>query len=74
MLLATSAQSHIFPEIRVDSIKLIDVFLDVFPEVVTSEGTNGHANRVMQGYMGLLVGNAPTSESSTSLYTKEYKV
>ena len=34
MLFTTSALSHIFPEIRIDAVRLLDVLLGVIPEVV----------------------------------------
>ncbi|KAG8819817.1 hypothetical protein FRC19_009501 [Serendipita sp. 401] len=58
MLYVTSALTHIFPEIRVDTIKLLDILLDVCPAIVVSPGPTGHADRVLQGYLSLLVGDA----------------
>ncbi len=34
MLFTTSALSHIFPEIRIDAVRLLDVLLGIIPEVV----------------------------------------
>ncbi|PVG03212.1 hypothetical protein CPB86DRAFT_779565 [Serendipita vermifera] len=63
MLFTTSAQTHIFPEIRVDAIKVLDLLLDVIPEVVVSQGSSGHGVRVLTGYLGLLVSTSSRSET-----------
>ena len=34
MLFTTSALSHIFPEIRIDAVRLLEVLLGIIPEVV----------------------------------------
>ncbi|KAG8811998.1 hypothetical protein FRC17_002243, partial [Serendipita sp. 399] len=62
MLYVTSALTHIFPEIRIDAIKILDILLDVCPGIVMSSGPNGHAHRVLQGYLGLLVGDVMRSD------------
>ncbi|KZS93404.1 hypothetical protein SISNIDRAFT_485656 [Sistotremastrum niveocremeum HHB9708] len=68
LLFTTSAQSHIFPEIRVDAVKLVDILLDIAPDAVCKgwesvvgpnssalSGTEGHAGqRVLDGCLGLL--------------------
>jgi pre-rRNA-processing protein IPI1 len=66
LLFTTSAQTHIFPEIRIDAIRFLDLFLDIIPETVVvgwteSGGTQGHSHggRVLQGYLGIL--NAGTT-------------
>ncbi|ETW87294.1 hypothetical protein HETIRDRAFT_59338 [Heterobasidion irregulare TC 32-1] len=62
LLFTTSAQTHIFPEIRVDAIRFLDLFLDLIPEVVVSgwkDGKGGHGRRVLEGYLGIL--NAGTT-------------
>ncbi|KIM34209.1 hypothetical protein M408DRAFT_60449 [Serendipita vermifera MAFF 305830] len=76
LLFTTSAQSHIFPEIRVDAIHILNVLLDVVPAEVTSKGTSGHGSRVLQGYCNLLVGGSSKNEtdavniSATTLSTQ----
>ncbi|KAI0094749.1 hypothetical protein BDY19DRAFT_1038840 [Irpex rosettiformis] len=62
LLFTTSAQTHIFPEIRIDAIRFLDLCLEVIPEVVIEGwevGFNGHGRRVMEGYLGIL--NAGTA-------------
>ncbi|CAG7847329.1 SubName: Full=Uncharacterized protein {ECO:0000313/EMBL:CCA67682.1} [Serendipita indica DSM 11827] len=66
MLFATSAQTHIFPEIRIDAIKFMTVLLSVCPEMVISRGPSGHSQRVLHGYLSLLVGNVGAKDSSAT--------
>ena len=40
MLFTTSALSHIFPEIRVDAVRFLDIFLSLIPQVVVSGWTD----------------------------------
>ena len=54
LLYTTSAQTHIFPEIRVDAVQLLDILLRVVPECVVLRGPSDHGERVLQGYLGLL--------------------
>ncbi|KAG6884745.1 hypothetical protein C0993_008535 [Termitomyces sp. T159_Od127] len=57
LLFTTSAQTHIFPEIRIDAIRFIDLFLEHIPRAVTVglvEDLNGHGLRVLEGYLGIL--------------------
>jgi pre-rRNA-processing protein IPI1 len=57
LLFVTSAQTHIFPEIRVDAVRFLDVFLDRIPEIVVtgwSDAASAHGARVLDGYLGLL--------------------
>ncbi|KAL4242182.1 Pre-rRNA-processing protein IPI1 [Abortiporus biennis] len=57
LLFTTSAQTHIFPEIRVDAVRFLDLYLEHIPTVVTqgwAQGTSGHGKRVLEGYIGLL--------------------
>lgn len=60
LLFATSAQTHIFPEIRLDAIRFLDIFLEHIPHAVV-EGwdgdSSGHGARLLEGYLGFL--NAP---------------
>lgn len=57
LLFTTSAQTHIFPEIRVDAVRFLDLFLQHIPEAVTNgwiEGGDGHGKRVLEAYLGIL--------------------
>lgn len=65
ILFTTSAQTHIFLEIRIDAIRFLDLFLDVVPDAVISDWMegSGHGNRVLEGYFGML--NAGTKFGDT---------
>ncbi|KAG6842589.1 hypothetical protein C0991_000115 [Blastosporella zonata] len=66
LLFTTSAQTHIFPEIRIDAIRFLDLFLEHIPQAVISgwnEDNNGHGSRVLEGYLGIL--NAGTKFGET---------
>ncbi|KAL5533670.1 hypothetical protein ACEPAG_130 [Sanghuangporus baumii] len=62
LLFTASAQSHIFLEIRLDAIHLLDLLLELIPEQVVSGfwgnwvgGTRaGHGRKLLDGYLGLL--------------------
>ncbi|KAK7058896.1 rRNA processing protein [Paramarasmius palmivorus] len=57
LLYTTSAQTHIFPEIRVDAVRFLNLFLEHIPEVVVSgwdSYTNSHGSRILAGYLGIL--------------------
>ncbi|OJA10838.1 hypothetical protein AZE42_00252 [Rhizopogon vesiculosus] len=57
ILFATSAQTNIFPEIRIDAVRFLDLFLQLVPETVVSgwmEENSGHGRRVLEGYLGIL--------------------
>ncbi|KAF8622888.1 hypothetical protein AX15_006653 [Amanita polypyramis BW_CC] len=57
ILYATSAQTHIFPEIRIDAIRVLNVLLECIPESITSgccRVNEGHGSRVLNGYLGIL--------------------
>ncbi|KAF5313979.1 hypothetical protein D9611_006871 [Ephemerocybe angulata] len=55
ILFTTSAQTHIFPEIRIDAIKVLDILLESIPQTVVSGiNTKGHGSRVLDGYLGIL--------------------
>ncbi|OCH95802.1 hypothetical protein OBBRIDRAFT_871454 [Obba rivulosa] len=57
LLFTTSAQTHIFPEIRIDAIRFLDLFLEFIPDVVVegwTHGISGHGRRVLEGYLGIL--------------------
>ncbi|KAJ8494635.1 hypothetical protein ONZ51_g2221 [Trametes cubensis] len=63
LLFTTSAQTHIFPEIRIDAVRFLDIFLEYIPDVVTEgwtlSGSGSHGRRVLEGYLGIL--NAGTT-------------
>ncbi|KAG5654094.1 hypothetical protein H0H81_007508 [Sphagnurus paluster] len=66
LLFTTSAQTHIFPEIRVDAIRFLDLFLEQIPQAVIAgwnEDNNGHGARILEGYLGIL--NAGTKFGET---------
>ena len=66
LLFTTSAQTHIFPEIRIDAIRFLDLCLEVVPEVVVEGwalGANGHGRRVLEGYLGVLNAGTAYNES-----------
>ncbi|GJJ09743.1 hypothetical protein Clacol_003967 [Clathrus columnatus] len=56
MLFITSAQTNIFPAIRIDAIRFIDILLELVPDIITQNwlqpDTTG--SRVLEGYLGLL--------------------
>ncbi|KAK0208276.1 hypothetical protein DFS33DRAFT_1379816 [Desarmillaria ectypa] len=57
LLFTSSAQTHIFPEIRIDAIKFLDLLLIYMPEPVISgwnQGGDKHGARILEGYLGLL--------------------
>ncbi|KAG1755203.1 uncharacterized protein EDB91DRAFT_1242401 [Suillus paluster] len=57
ILFTTSAQTHIFPEIRIDAVRFLDLFLELVPESVVDgwiQGNPGHGRRVLEGYLGIL--------------------
>lgn len=62
LLFTTSALTHIFPEIRVDAVRFLDIFLEHIPELVVegwASGSSTHGRRILDGYLGLL--NAGTA-------------
>lgn len=57
LLFTTSALTHIFPEIRIDAIRFLDVFLECIPDIVTegwAQNNTSHGRRVLDGYLGVL--------------------
>jgi pre-rRNA-processing protein IPI1 len=57
VLFTTSAQTHIFPELRIDAIRFLDLFLESIPHSIVggwSEPNAGHGSRVLEGYLGVL--------------------
>ncbi|OBZ80001.1 Testis-expressed sequence 10 protein [Grifola frondosa] len=66
LLFTTSAQTHIFPEIRIDAVRFLDLFLEVIPSVVVegwTQGSSGHGQRVLEGYLGILNAGTTFGES-----------
>ncbi|KAJ7110117.1 hypothetical protein C8R44DRAFT_634671 [Mycena epipterygia] len=66
LLFTTSAQTHIFPEIRVDAIRFLNLFLEYIPAATVAgwnqTGTE-NGSRVLEGYLGIL--NAGTKFGET---------
>lgn len=57
LLFTTSSQTHIFPEIRIDAVRFLDILLECIPESVTAgwyQPTDSHGSRVLGGYLGIL--------------------
>lgn len=69
MLFTTSALSHIFPEIRVDAVRFIDLLLQLIPNTVvgnwisssaethgetSAQGAENGGRRILEGYLALL--------------------
>ncbi|RPD64943.1 hypothetical protein L227DRAFT_591208 [Lentinus tigrinus ALCF2SS1-6] len=58
LLFTTSAQTHIFPEIRIDAVRFLDIYLEYIPDIVTEgwmqPGGGAHGRRVLEGYLGIL--------------------
>ncbi|KII93209.1 hypothetical protein PLICRDRAFT_101004 [Plicaturopsis crispa FD-325 SS-3] len=66
LLFTTSAQTHIFPEIRIDAVRFLDLFLDIIPQTVVpgwDGGSGGHGGRVLEGYLGILNAGTKFGES-----------
>ncbi|KAF9229363.1 hypothetical protein BS17DRAFT_688726 [Gyrodon lividus] len=74
LLFTTSAQTHIFPEIRIDAVRFMDIFLGIVPETVVdgwNEPRSGHGKRALEGYLGILsagtkLGGAEGAAQATS--------
>lgn len=75
ILFASSAQTHIFPEIRIDGTRFLDLLLEQIPKSTVSgwedESVGSNGSRILKGYLGLLnagtrIGNV---DNSTSLST-----
>ncbi|KIJ21676.1 hypothetical protein PAXINDRAFT_5824 [Paxillus involutus ATCC 200175] len=74
LLFTTSAQTHIFPEIRIDAVRFLDLFLGIVPETVVDgwdESRPGHGKRALEGYLGILsagtkLGGAEGTAQATS--------
>ncbi|KAK7463660.1 rRNA processing protein [Stygiomarasmius scandens] len=76
LLFTTSAQTHIFPEIRVDAVRLLNVMLEYIPEIIVSgwDCNDTHGSRMLEGYLGILnagtlTGDAEGPPTATSTAT-----
>jgi pre-rRNA-processing protein IPI1 len=57
LLFTSSAQTDIFPEIRIDAVRFLDVYLEHFPDLLVDgwkDGGHTHGGRILEGYLGLL--------------------
>jgi hypothetical protein len=57
LLFITSAQTHIFSEIRIDAVRFLDLFFEALPSVVIdawNDGSGGQGSRILEGYLGVL--------------------
>lgn len=65
VLFTACAQTHIFPEIRIDALRFLDLFLEVIPEPLVTGWTEGssHGNQILEGYICIL--NAGTKFGET---------
>ena len=71
LLFASSAQTHIFPEIRIDAIRFLDLLLERLPEVLVdgwTEGGKSHGGRILEGYLGLLGTTNESDEPQGTLF------
>ncbi|KAI5119061.1 hypothetical protein M0805_001520 [Coniferiporia weirii] len=73
LLFTASAQTHIFPEIRIDAIRILDLLLEFIPDQVVSGfldagpgvGQGSHGRKILDGYLGLLNVGARFSEDES---------
>ncbi|KAF8832416.1 hypothetical protein HHX47_DHR1001836 [Lentinula edodes] len=66
LLFTTSAQTHIFPAIRIDAIRFLNIFLEYFPEVIVrgwDTANNSSGSRVLEGYLGVLSAGTITGDA-----------
>ena len=56
LLFVTSAQTNIFPAIRIDAVRILDMLLDITPDLVVQNWTESEStgSRVLEGFLGLL--------------------
>ncbi|KAF9242864.1 hypothetical protein BU15DRAFT_72514 [Melanogaster broomeanus] len=74
LLFTTSAQTHIFPEIRIDAVRFLDLFLGIVPQTVVdgwNDSSSTHGKRALEGYLGILsagtkLGGADGTAQATS--------
>ena len=58
--------THIFPEIRIDAVRVLDLLLDLFPRQVSGNilsdqadgGGQNHGRKLLDGYLNLLSVNS----------------
>jgi len=65
ILYTASAQTHIFPEIRIDAVRFLTLFLKYIPEPILDGWTSmssSYGKRILEGYLGNL--NAGTKYGS----------
>ncbi|KAF5390285.1 hypothetical protein D9757_002858 [Collybiopsis confluens] len=66
LLFTTSAQTHIFPEIRIDAVRFLNIFLEHFPSSIVQSwdsASDSHGSRVLEGYLGVLSAGTVTGDS-----------
>lgn len=69
ILFTTSAQTHIFPEIRIDAVRFLDLLLEHMPNMVVdgwARPSGAHGRRVLEGYLGILNAGTTFGESGGS--------
>lgn len=69
VLFTTSAQTHIFPEIRIDAVRFLDLLLEHMPNTVVdgwARPSGAHGRRVLEGYLGILNAGTTFGESGGS--------
>lgn len=72
LLFTTSGQTHIFPEIRIDAVRFLDLYLETFPDLVVCgwrDGKNGHGRRVLDGYLSILNVSTKLGEEGDASFT-----
>ncbi|TFK30516.1 hypothetical protein FA15DRAFT_579745 [Coprinopsis marcescibilis] len=69
LLYTTSAQTHIFPEIRIDAVRFLDILLEKIPDALVDglRSGNGHGQRILEGYLGLLSAGTKFATSTASV-------
>lgn len=74
VLFTTSAQTHIFPEIRIDAIRILDILLGCVPESVTAgwnDRNERHGSRVLSGYLGILSAGTKYGDGDGGEFSKK---
>lgn len=78
VLFITLAQTHIFPEIRVDAVRVLNVFLEYIPKSIVLGWDNqriSHGNKILKGYLGLLnVGSKFDQDNGISNFHNSYRL
>ncbi|KAF5355996.1 hypothetical protein D9756_003829 [Leucocoprinus leucothites] len=57
VLFTASAQTHIFPELRIDAVRFLVLFLEYIPEPLVegwASAGSSHGKRILEGYLGNL--------------------